>query len=161
MSLSLLSMCERGFKRLQECWECYSDKLTEPGVYQPLLSIAVKLRRGAKAQFKVGEIWRGDVSLPPRAVASAQSDILAIRPGSGRRVREAADGGSHARPGERGESRDGRGEPEGRSFVREDSCTHSHDQQGPCQDKERSSCFNTRLFVLPVQIYTLLYILYY
>lgn len=54
-SLSLLSMCERGFKRLQECWECYSDKLTEPGVYQPLLSITVKLRRGAKAQFKVGE----------------------------------------------------------------------------------------------------------
>uniref|UniRef100_A0A8C2WJC8 Condensin complex subunit 1 n=1 Tax=Cyclopterus lumpus TaxID=8103 RepID=A0A8C2WJC8_CYCLU len=52
MSLSLLSMCERGFKRLQECWECYSDKLTEPGVYQPLLSITAKLRRGAKAQFK-------------------------------------------------------------------------------------------------------------
>uniref|UniRef100_H3CRI2 Condensin complex subunit 1 n=1 Tax=Tetraodon nigroviridis TaxID=99883 RepID=H3CRI2_TETNG len=51
-SLSLLSMCERGFKRLQECWECYSDKLTEPGVYQPLLSIMVKLRRGAKPQFK-------------------------------------------------------------------------------------------------------------
>lgn len=46
-------MCERGFKRLQECWECYSDKLTEPGVYQPLLSIMVKLRRGAKPQFKV------------------------------------------------------------------------------------------------------------
>ncbi|XP_074539179.1 condensin complex subunit 1 isoform X1 [Halichoeres trimaculatus] len=53
MSLSLLSMCERGFKRLQECWECYSDKLTEPGVYQPLLSITAKLRRGAKPQFKV------------------------------------------------------------------------------------------------------------
>ncbi|XP_029308182.1 condensin complex subunit 1 [Cottoperca gobio] len=52
LSLSLLSMCERGFKRLQECWECYSDKLTEPGVYQPLLSITAKLRRGAKAQFK-------------------------------------------------------------------------------------------------------------
>ncbi|XP_053182487.1 condensin complex subunit 1 [Scomber japonicus] len=52
MSLSLLSMCERGFKRLQECWECYSDKLTEPGVYQPLLSITAKLRRGAKTQFK-------------------------------------------------------------------------------------------------------------
>uniref|UniRef100_A0A3B3C1M4 Condensin complex subunit 1 n=1 Tax=Oryzias melastigma TaxID=30732 RepID=A0A3B3C1M4_ORYME len=52
MSLSLLSMCERGFKRLQECWECYSDKLTEPGVYQPLLSITSKLRRGAKPQFK-------------------------------------------------------------------------------------------------------------
>ncbi|MED6287600.1 hypothetical protein CHARACLAT_018073 [Characodon lateralis] len=51
-SLSLLSMCERGFKRLQECWECYSDKLTEPGVYQPLLSITAKLRRGAKPQFK-------------------------------------------------------------------------------------------------------------
>uniref|UniRef100_A0A4W6DDL2 Condensin complex subunit 1 n=1 Tax=Lates calcarifer TaxID=8187 RepID=A0A4W6DDL2_LATCA len=51
-SLSLLSMCERGFKRLQECWECYSDKLTEPGVYQPLLSITAKLRRGAKLQFK-------------------------------------------------------------------------------------------------------------
>ncbi|XP_077455126.1 condensin complex subunit 1 [Stigmatopora argus] len=52
VSLSLLSMCERGFKRLQECWECYSDKLTEPGVYQPLLAIAAKLRRGAKVQFK-------------------------------------------------------------------------------------------------------------
>ncbi|KAM6910278.1 condensin complex subunit 1 [Xenentodon cancila] len=52
MSLSLLSMCERGFKRLQECWECYSDKLTEPGVYQPLLSITAKLRRGAKLQLK-------------------------------------------------------------------------------------------------------------
>lgn len=52
MSLSLLSMCERGFKRLQECWECYSDKLTEPGVYQPLLAITAKLRRGAKPQFK-------------------------------------------------------------------------------------------------------------
>ncbi|KAK2910105.1 condensin complex subunit 1 [Channa argus] len=51
-SLSLLSMCERGFKRLQECWECYSDKLTEPGVYQPLLSITAKLRRGSKPQFK-------------------------------------------------------------------------------------------------------------
>uniref|UniRef100_A0A3B3XGY4 Condensin complex subunit 1 n=1 Tax=Poecilia mexicana TaxID=48701 RepID=A0A3B3XGY4_9TELE len=52
MSLSLLSMCERGFKRLQECWECYSDKLTESGVYQPLLTITAKLRRGAKPQFK-------------------------------------------------------------------------------------------------------------
>nr|XP_057909635.1 condensin complex subunit 1 [Doryrhamphus excisus] len=52
ISLSLLSMCERGFKRLQECWECYSDKLTESGVYQPLLAITAKLRRGAKIQFK-------------------------------------------------------------------------------------------------------------
>ncbi|XP_029928829.1 condensin complex subunit 1 [Myripristis murdjan] len=52
VSLSLLSMCERGLKRLQECWECYSDKLTEPGVYQPLLSITAKLRRGAKPQLK-------------------------------------------------------------------------------------------------------------
>ncbi|XP_051989898.1 condensin complex subunit 1-like [Xyrauchen texanus] len=52
MSLSLLSVCERGFKKLQECWDCYSDKLTEPGVYQPLLSILAKLRRRAKPQFK-------------------------------------------------------------------------------------------------------------
>uniref|UniRef100_A0A671P9G9 Condensin complex subunit 1 n=1 Tax=Sinocyclocheilus anshuiensis TaxID=1608454 RepID=A0A671P9G9_9TELE len=52
VSLSLLSVCERGFKKLQECWDCYSDKLTEPGVYQPLLSIAAKLRRRAKSQFK-------------------------------------------------------------------------------------------------------------
>ncbi|ROL52067.1 Condensin complex subunit 1 [Anabarilius grahami] len=52
VSLSLLSVCERGFKKLQECWDCYSDKLTEPGVYQPLLSIAAKLRRRAKQQFK-------------------------------------------------------------------------------------------------------------
>lgn len=53
VSLSLLSMCERGFKKLQECWECYSDKLTEDAVYQPLLSILAKLRRRAKPQFKV------------------------------------------------------------------------------------------------------------
>ncbi|KAJ8287804.1 hypothetical protein COCON_G00004630 [Conger conger] len=52
VSLSLLSMCERGFKRLQECWECYSDKLTEAGVYQPLLSVAARVRRGAKPQLK-------------------------------------------------------------------------------------------------------------
>uniref|UniRef100_A0A671LVX8 Condensin complex subunit 1 n=1 Tax=Sinocyclocheilus anshuiensis TaxID=1608454 RepID=A0A671LVX8_9TELE len=52
ISLSLLSLCERGFKKLQECWDCYSDKLAEPGVYQPLLSIAAKLRRRAKPQFK-------------------------------------------------------------------------------------------------------------
>ncbi|KAJ8354973.1 hypothetical protein SKAU_G00225400 [Synaphobranchus kaupii] len=52
VSLSLLSMCERGFKRLQECWECYSDKLTETGVYQPLLSLTARMRRGAKPQLK-------------------------------------------------------------------------------------------------------------
>lgn len=52
VSLSLLSMCERGFKKLQECWECYSDKLTEDSVYQPLLSILAKLRRRAKPHFK-------------------------------------------------------------------------------------------------------------
>ncbi|KAG7328980.1 hypothetical protein KOW79_007154 [Hemibagrus wyckioides] len=52
VSLSLLSMCERGFKKLQECWECYSDKLTEDAVYQPLLSILAKLRRRAEPQFK-------------------------------------------------------------------------------------------------------------
>ncbi|XP_072525318.1 condensin complex subunit 1 [Salminus brasiliensis] len=52
VSLSLLSMCERGFKKLQECWDCYSDKLTEDAVYQPLLSILAKLRRRAKPQFK-------------------------------------------------------------------------------------------------------------
>uniref|UniRef100_A0AAY5EGE1 Condensin complex subunit 1 n=1 Tax=Electrophorus electricus TaxID=8005 RepID=A0AAY5EGE1_ELEEL len=52
VSLSLLSVCERGFKKLQECWECYSDKLTEDSVYQPLLCIMAKLRRRAKPQFK-------------------------------------------------------------------------------------------------------------
>uniref|UniRef100_A0AAR2KTY2 Condensin complex subunit 1 n=1 Tax=Pygocentrus nattereri TaxID=42514 RepID=A0AAR2KTY2_PYGNA len=52
VSLSLLSMCERGFKKLQECWDCYSDKLAEDAVYQPLLSIMAKLRRRAKPQFK-------------------------------------------------------------------------------------------------------------
>ncbi|TRY69717.1 hypothetical protein DNTS_035402 [Danionella cerebrum] len=52
VSLSLLSMCERGFKKLQECWDCYSDKLAEPGVYQPLLSIGAKLKRRAKLEFK-------------------------------------------------------------------------------------------------------------
>ncbi|XP_036412389.1 condensin complex subunit 1 [Colossoma macropomum] len=52
VSLSLLSMCERGFKKLQECWDCYSDKLAEDAVYQPVLSIMAKLRRRAKPQFK-------------------------------------------------------------------------------------------------------------
>lgn len=90
VSLSLLSMCERGFKRLQECWECYSDKLTEPGVYQPLLSITVKLRRGAKAQFKVGDgggvgngVGGGATFLD---FQSHRRNRLALGPGPGGRV---------------------------------------------------------------------------
>uniref|UniRef100_A0A8C7GRK0 Condensin complex subunit 1 n=1 Tax=Oncorhynchus kisutch TaxID=8019 RepID=A0A8C7GRK0_ONCKI len=69
VSLSLLSMCERGLKRLQEGWECYSDKLTETGVYQPLLSITAKLRRGAKPQLKV------QFKPPKKALSPLNSDI--------------------------------------------------------------------------------------
>uniref|UniRef100_W5MJA9 Condensin complex subunit 1 n=1 Tax=Lepisosteus oculatus TaxID=7918 RepID=W5MJA9_LEPOC len=50
--LSLLSLSERGFKKLQECWECYSDKLSEEGVYQGLLALVGKLRRAAKPEVK-------------------------------------------------------------------------------------------------------------
>ncbi|XP_068615621.1 condensin complex subunit 1 [Brachionichthys hirsutus] len=75
MSLSLLSMCERGFKRLQECWECYSDKLTEVGVYQPLVSISTKLRRGAKPQFKaqVGEFEKRLTAVHTRGLENVES----------------------------------------------------------------------------------------
>uniref|UniRef100_A0A4W5Q0D9 Condensin complex subunit 1 n=1 Tax=Hucho hucho TaxID=62062 RepID=A0A4W5Q0D9_9TELE len=83
VSLSLLSMCERGLKRLQECWECYSDKLTETGVYQPLLSITAKLRRGAKPPLKVLMIvvvcidWQNSFSqwFKPHKKAPPNSDI--------------------------------------------------------------------------------------
>ncbi|KAG7271553.1 hypothetical protein CRUP_027827 [Coryphaenoides rupestris] len=81
MSLSLLSMCERGLRRLQESWECYSDKLTEPGVYQPLLSITAKLRRGAKPQLKAVVLSRLDdsfvtpkTSRKPKKVITFSSD---------------------------------------------------------------------------------------
>ncbi|XP_061573058.1 condensin complex subunit 1 isoform X2 [Cololabis saira] len=78
MSLSLLSMCERGFKRLQECWECYSDKLTESGVYQPLLSITSKLRRGAKPQLKaqVDEFEKRLTAVHTRGLENVESPEL-------------------------------------------------------------------------------------
>ncbi|XP_068178866.1 condensin complex subunit 1 [Antennarius striatus] len=78
MSLSLLSMCERGFKRLQECWECYSDKLTETGVYQPLLSITTKLRRGAKPQFKaqIDEFEKRLTAVHTRGLENVESPEL-------------------------------------------------------------------------------------
>uniref|UniRef100_A0A3Q3A1L3 Condensin complex subunit 1 n=1 Tax=Kryptolebias marmoratus TaxID=37003 RepID=A0A3Q3A1L3_KRYMA len=91
MSLSLLSMCERGFKRLQECWECYSDKLTEPGVYQPLLSITAKLRRGAKLQFKVFELNRF-LRTPPagqsKSSVSSHGDESFVTPQKSRRPKK-------------------------------------------------------------------------
>ncbi|KAL2084094.1 hypothetical protein ACEWY4_019612 [Coilia grayii] len=78
VSLSLLSMCERGFKRLQECWECYSDKLTEAGVYQPLLSIITKLRRGAKLQFKtqVDEFEKKLTAVHTKGLENVENDEL-------------------------------------------------------------------------------------
>ncbi|KAJ3598016.1 hypothetical protein NHX12_001530 [Muraenolepis orangiensis] len=78
VSLSLLSMCERGLKKLQEGWECYSDKLTEPGVYQPLLSITAKLRRGAKAQFKaqVDEFEKKLTAVHTRGLENVESQEL-------------------------------------------------------------------------------------
>ncbi|XP_063055343.1 condensin complex subunit 1 isoform X2 [Engraulis encrasicolus] len=78
VSLSLLSMCERGFKRLQECWECYSDKLTEAGVYQPLLSIVTKLRRGAKLQFKaqVDEFERKLTAVHTKGLENVENEEL-------------------------------------------------------------------------------------
>lgn len=143
MSLSLLSMCERGFKRLQECWECYSDKLTEPGVYQPLLSITVKLRRGAKPQFKVLHtcliptwcfpFWNFDIFV-------FTDGTLFFPPGPGRWAWKAADCSSHTGAGECRKSGDGWGEPKTRRFGWKDSHAHTSAHQRPHQDKERSVC---------------------
>lgn len=58
--------------------------------------------------------------------------------GSGGGIWEASDCGSHARAGERGESWDGRGEPETRRRVWEDSRAHTPARQKSCKDKERS-----------------------
>uniref|UniRef100_A0A4W5PYN3 Condensin complex subunit 1 n=1 Tax=Hucho hucho TaxID=62062 RepID=A0A4W5PYN3_9TELE len=97
VSLSLLSMCERGLKRLQECWECYSDKLTETGVYQPLLSITAKLRRGAKPPLKVLMIvvvcidWQNSFSqwFKPHKKAPPNSDIHNSKLGTSERLCQA------------------------------------------------------------------------
>lgn len=163
MSLSLLSMCERGFKRLQECWECYSDKLTEPGVYQPLLSIAVKLRRGAKAQFKVG-----DVSLPPHPPppTSMRWRLRGLTPL--RFVQAQVDEfekrltAVHTRGLENVESpeMDEENVKEGTSSDKTVAQTPMT-SRGRARTKRGPRASILAFFVLPVQIYTLLYILYY
>lgn len=135
-------MCERGFKRLQECWECYSDKLTEPGVYQPLLSIMVKLRRGAKPQFKVEHTYMSPLfsGLPCMHFFfghyMTRSTLVCL--GSGGWIWKASDCSSHTRAGECRESGDGWGQPETRRRTREGSRAHSPGQQRRRQDKEGS-----------------------
>ncbi|XP_056143059.1 condensin complex subunit 1 [Lampris incognitus] len=105
VSLSLLSMCERGLKRLQECWECYSDKLTEPGVYQPLLAITAKLRRGAKPQLKtqVDEFEKRLTAVHTRGLENVESPEMGGENQTG--------GGSGEKTATRGRSKRGQAKP--------------------------------------------------
>lgn len=151
MSLSLLSMCERGFKRLQECWECYSDKLTEPGVYQPLLSITAKLRRGAKLQFKVSQTPVSfQICLFSGSCKSSRwihfVFLRSLVSGSGGGVWKASNSRSHPGLRECGKSWDGWGEPKRRRAHQEDGRKNS---QRPSEIKKRSG-FTAVVLMFPL-----------
>ncbi|XP_066568478.1 condensin complex subunit 1 isoform X2 [Amia ocellicauda] len=52
--LSLLPVSDRALGRLQENWECYCDKLGAEGagLYEALLSLTARMRRGAKPELR-------------------------------------------------------------------------------------------------------------
>ncbi|XP_075699090.1 condensin complex subunit 1 [Rhinoderma darwinii] len=87
--LSLLPFSEKGLGKMQDCFDCYGDKLSDDAVYDSFLTVIGKIRRGAKPELKTqidefehklnvchskglenmdvpGEIQNGDV--PPSAV---------------------------------------------------------------------------------------------
>ncbi|KAM8924116.1 condensin complex subunit 1 isoform 2-T2 [Pelodytes ibericus] len=50
--LSLLPFSEKGLRKMQDCFDCYGDKLSDEDVYNSFLSTVGKMRRGAKPEFK-------------------------------------------------------------------------------------------------------------
>ncbi|KAM4636335.1 condensin complex subunit 1 [Discoglossus pictus] len=50
--LSLLPFSEKGLRKMQDCFECYGDKLSDEAVYGSFMSAVGKMRRGAKPEMK-------------------------------------------------------------------------------------------------------------
>ncbi|XP_018408739.1 PREDICTED: condensin complex subunit 1 isoform X1 [Nanorana parkeri] len=50
--LSLLPFSEKGLVKMQDCFDCYGDKLSDDAVYNSFLSIIGKMRKGAKPELK-------------------------------------------------------------------------------------------------------------
>ncbi|CAH2322684.1 condensin complex subunit 1 [Pelobates cultripes] len=50
--LSLLPFTEKGLRKMQDCFECYGDKLSDDDVYNSFVNTVAKMRRGAKPELK-------------------------------------------------------------------------------------------------------------
>ncbi|XP_053306330.1 condensin complex subunit 1 isoform X2 [Spea bombifrons] len=50
--LSLLPFSEKGLRKMQDCFDCYGDKLSDDDVYNSFLNAVGKMRRGAKPELK-------------------------------------------------------------------------------------------------------------
>ncbi|KAG9471307.1 hypothetical protein GDO78_015246 [Eleutherodactylus coqui] len=50
--LSLLPFSEKGLCKMQDCFDCYGDKLSDEAVYKSFLTVIGKMRRGAKPELK-------------------------------------------------------------------------------------------------------------
>ncbi|XP_075071952.1 condensin complex subunit 1 [Mixophyes fleayi] len=50
--LSLLPFSEKGLSKMQDCFDCYGDKLSDDAVYNSFISVVGKMRRGAKPDLK-------------------------------------------------------------------------------------------------------------
>nr|AAD15962.1 pEg7 [Xenopus laevis] len=50
--LSLLPFSEKGLRKMQDCFDCYGDKLSDEAVYNSFLTTVAKMRRGAKPELK-------------------------------------------------------------------------------------------------------------
>ncbi|XP_044155231.1 condensin complex subunit 1 [Bufo gargarizans] len=51
--LSLLPFSEKGLGKMQDCFDCYGDKLSDDAVYNSFLTVIGKMRRGAKPDLKI------------------------------------------------------------------------------------------------------------
>ncbi|XP_073409040.1 condensin complex subunit 1 [Dendrobates tinctorius] len=50
--LALLPFSEKGLCKMQDCFDCYGDKLSDDAVYNSFLAVIAKIRRGAKPELK-------------------------------------------------------------------------------------------------------------
>ncbi|KAM5142461.1 condensin complex subunit 1 [Mantella aurantiaca] len=50
--LSLLPFSEKGLVKMQDCFDCYGDKLSDDAVYGSFMNIIGKMRKGAKPELK-------------------------------------------------------------------------------------------------------------
>ncbi|XP_073540987.1 condensin complex subunit 1 [Phyllobates terribilis] len=50
--LALLPFSEKGLGKMQDCFDCYGDKLSDDAVYNSFLTVIAKIRRGAKPELK-------------------------------------------------------------------------------------------------------------